>query len=42
MKQMVKDKAVRPNQMAFVGSIRSPKKLFTEIKRVKAQMEKYQ
>ncbi|MBO7483888.1 MAG: TIGR00730 family Rossman fold protein [Alphaproteobacteria bacterium] len=42
MKQMVKDKAVRPNQMAFVGSIRSPKKLFTEIKRVKTQMEKYQ
>lgn len=41
MKQMVKDKAVRPNQMAFVGSIRSPKKLFKEIERVKKQIAKY-
>ena len=41
MKQMVKDKAVRPNQMAFVGSVRSPKKLFKEIERVKKQMAKY-
>ena len=40
MKQMVKDKAVRPNQMAFVGSIRSPKKLFKEIERVKSKMAK--
>jgi len=41
MKQMVKDKAVRPNQVAFVGSIRSPKKLFKEIARVQKQMAKY-
>ena len=41
MKQMVKDKAVRPNQVAFVGSVRSPKKLFKEIERVKKQMAKY-
>ena len=41
MKQMVKDKAVRPNQVAFVGSIRSPKKLFKEIERVKKQMSQY-
>ncbi len=41
MKQMVKDKAVRPNQMAFVGAIRSPKKLFKEIERVKKQIAKY-
>ncbi|MGN0919440.1 MAG: TIGR00730 family Rossman fold protein [Alphaproteobacteria bacterium] len=40
MKQMVKDKAVRPNQMSFVGSVRSPGKLFKEIQRVKKQMEK--
>ena len=42
IKQMVKDKAVRPNQMAFVGSIRSPKNLFTEIDRVKKKIAKYQ
>ena len=41
MNQMVKDKAVRPYQMAFVGSVRSPKKLFKEIERVKKQMKKY-
>ena len=41
MKQMVKDKAVRPNQVAFVGSIRSPKQLFKEIARVQKQMAKY-
>ena len=41
MGQMVKDKAVRPNQMAFVGSVRSPKKLFEEIARVQKQMVKY-
>ena len=40
MKQMVKDKAVHPNQMAFVGSVRSPKKLFKEIERVKRKMVK--
>ena len=40
LKQMVKDKAVRPHQMAFVGSIRSPKDLFKEIERVKAKMAK--
>ena len=42
IKQMVKDKAVRPNQMAFVGSIRSPKNLFKEIDRVKKKIAKYQ
>ena len=42
MKQMVKDKAVRPNQMAFVGSVRSPKNLFKEIARVKEQMKKFE
>jgi len=41
MKQMVKDKAVRPNQMAFVGSVRSPKSLFQEIEWVKRQIAKY-
>ena len=41
MKQMVKDKAVRPHQMAFVGYVHSPKKLFKEIVRVKKQMKKY-
>ena len=41
MKQMVKDKAVRPNQVAFIGSIRSPKKLFKEIARVQKQMAMY-
>ena len=41
MKQMVKDKAVRPNQVSFVGSIRSPKNLFKEIARVKKQMAEY-
>jgi len=41
MKQMVKDKAVRPNQMAFVGVIHSPKELFSEIERVKSEMAKY-
>ena len=39
MKKMVKDKAVSPAQMAFVGSVRSPKKLFKEIERVKRQMK---
>ena len=39
MKKMVKDKAVRPEQMAFVGTVRSPKKLFEEIKSVKKKMK---
>ena len=42
LKQMVKDKAARPHQVAFIGSIRSPKKLFEEIERVKAKMAQYQ
>ena len=41
MKQMVKAKAVHPSQMACVGSVRSPKKLFKEIERVKKQMARY-
>ncbi len=42
LKQMVKNKAVRPNQMAFVGSVRSPNNLFREIRRVKKEMAKYE
>ena len=42
MQQMVKDKAVRPNQMAFVGAITKPADLFPEIERVKANMAKYE
>ena len=41
MKQMVKDKATTPAQMAFVGSIRSPENLFREIERIRSQMIKY-
>ena len=42
LKQMVKDKAALPHQIAFIGAIRSPKQLFKEIERVKAKMALYQ
>ena len=42
MKQMVKDKAVRPYQVAFIGSVRSPRKLFKEIAKVQKKMAKYE
>ena len=42
IKQMEKDGAVTSQQIAFIGSIKKPKDIFKEYRRVLKQIEKYQ
>ena len=42
VKQMEKDGAVTSQQIAFIGSIKKPKDIFKEYRRILKQIEKYQ